>query len=154
MGVTGMPIGERTSNKAAGEANSAKRPRGRHVKVGHFHDAVRSTHFAKVVLSPELEMFPIPRGFCPYLGILPRTIILKTNTSFSWMVKPRDIKGIVCQDQGWPGFAIAHQVKIGYFMTFKVPRGDVFKVTIFKYTMTEVIQRCPQHHPTLAMIDD
>jgi hypothetical protein len=39
-------------------------------------------------------------------------------------------------------------------MTFKVLRGDVFKVTIFYYTMTEVVQRCPQHHTTLAMIDE
>jgi hypothetical protein len=49
------------------------------------------------------------------------------------MVKLRDVKGTVCLDQGWPGFAIAHQVKIGYFMTFKMIRGDVFKVTIFDY---------------------
>jgi hypothetical protein len=39
-------------------------------------------------------------------------------------------------------------------MTFMVMRGDVFKVTIFDYSMTEVVQRCPQHHPTLPMIDD
>jgi hypothetical protein len=31
---------------------------------------------------------------------------------------------------------ITHQVKINYFMTFKILRGDVFKVTIFDYTMT------------------
>jgi hypothetical protein len=43
---------------------------------------------------------------------------------------------------------------IGCFLTFKVLRGDIFKITIFDYTMTEVFQRCPQHHPTLAMIDE
>jgi hypothetical protein len=47
------------------------------------------------------------------------------------MVKLRDVKGVVRLDQGWPGFAIARRVKVGYFMTFKVTRGDVFKVTIF-----------------------
>jgi hypothetical protein len=42
------------------------------------------------------------------------------------LVKLKDIKGIVCLDQGWPRFAIAQYVKIGYFMTFKMLRGDVF----------------------------
>jgi hypothetical protein len=39
-------------------------------------------------------------------------------------------------------------------MTFEMLRGDIFKVTIFDYTMTEVVQRCPQHDPSLAMIDE
>jgi hypothetical protein len=59
------------------------------------------------------------------------------------MMKLRDVKGTACLDQGWPGFFIAHQIKIGYFMTFKVMRGGVFKVTVFDYTMTEVVQGSP-----------
>jgi hypothetical protein len=70
------------------------------------------------------------------------------------MVKLRHGKCTVCMDRGWHGFAIAHQVKISYFMTFEVTRGDVFKVTIFDYTMTAEVQRCQQHHPTLALIDE
>jgi hypothetical protein len=66
-----MPFGEGTSNKAAGEFNSAKRARGRPVKVGHFQDEVGPTHFAKVVLSPGLEMLPIPIGSRPYRGTVP-----------------------------------------------------------------------------------
>ncbi|KAK1628116.1 hypothetical protein QYE76_002431 [Lolium multiflorum] len=67
-------------------------------------------------------------------------IILKITTGCSWMVKLRDVKGTVCLDQGWPGFSIAHQINIGYLMTFKMMRGDVFKATIFDYTMTDVVQ--------------
>jgi hypothetical protein len=78
------------------------------VKVGHLHDDVGPTHFAKVVLSLWLEMLPISTCFRPYLGTVPMTVILNTNTGFSWMVKLRDIKGIVCLDWGWPGFAISH----------------------------------------------
>jgi hypothetical protein len=100
MGGTDIPFGEGVSNKAAGESSSSKRPRGRPVKVGHFHDDLRPTRFAKVVLPPGLELLPIPTGFRPYPGIVPRTIILKTNTGCSWMVKLRDVKGIVCLDQG------------------------------------------------------
>jgi hypothetical protein len=83
MDAANMPFGEGTSNKSSGESNSAKRPRGRPIKIGHFHDDVGPTHFAKVVLSPGLEMLPIPTGFHPYLGIIPRMIILNTNTSYS-----------------------------------------------------------------------
>lgn len=153
MGAPVHNLGEGCS-KEAGEGSSAKRPRGRPPKIGHFHDDVGPTHFAKVVLSPGLELLPIPTGFRPYLGTVPRTIILKTNTGCSWMVKLKDVKGTVAMDQGWPGFAIAHDIKIGYFITFKVLKGDVFKVTIFDYNMTEVVKRCPQHDPALAMIDE
>jgi hypothetical protein len=43
---------------------------------------------------------------------------------------------------------------MGYFLTFKVMRGNIFNVTIFDDTMNEVVQRCPHHHPSLAMIED
>jgi hypothetical protein len=39
-------------------------------------------------------------------------------------------------------------------MTFKVPRGGIFKVTIFDHTMIEEVQRYPQHDIALAMIDE
>jgi hypothetical protein len=93
MGGPDIPFGEGTSNKAAGESSSAKRPRGRPVKVVHFHDDLGPTHFAKMVLSSGLEMLPIATGFHPYLGTVPRTIILKTNTGCSRMVNLRDMKG-------------------------------------------------------------
>jgi hypothetical protein len=69
-------------------------------KVGHFHDEVGPTHFAKVVFSPTLEMLPILTGFRQCLRTVPRTVILKTNTGYSWMVKLRDIKCTICLDQG------------------------------------------------------
>jgi hypothetical protein len=33
------------------------------------------------------------------------------------------------------GFAIAHEIKIGYFMPFKALKNDAYKVTIFDYSM-------------------
>jgi hypothetical protein len=68
-------------------------------------------------------MISIPTCFLPYLGTVPRMIIVKMNTGCSRMVKPRDVKGIVFLDQGWPRFAIADQVKIAYFMNFKLLRA-------------------------------
>jgi hypothetical protein len=46
------------------------------------------------------------------------------------MVKLEDVKSTIAKDQGWHGFAIAHDMKIGYFMTFKVFNGNIFKITI------------------------
>ncbi|KAK1603919.1 hypothetical protein QYE76_027592 [Lolium multiflorum] len=111
MGESGKLFGKGCSNKA-GEGSAGKRPKGRPVKVGHFHDDVEPTHSAKVVLSPGLEMLPIPVGFRPYLCAIPRTVILKTNTGCSWMVKLREIKDVVCLDQGRTAFVAAHQVKL------------------------------------------
>jgi hypothetical protein len=39
-------------------------------------------------------------------------------------------------------------------MTFKMLRGDIFKVTFFDYTMTEVVQKCPRDDPIHVMIDE
>jgi hypothetical protein len=60
MGGTGMFFGECTSNTLAGAGSSAKRPRGGLVKVGHFHNDIGPSHFAKVVLSTVFEMLSIP----------------------------------------------------------------------------------------------
>jgi hypothetical protein len=43
--------------------------------------------------------------------------------------------------QGWPGFVIGHQIKIGYFLTFKVLRTNVYKVTIFDYSVIKVVMK-------------
>jgi hypothetical protein len=132
-------------SKEAGVGRSTKRPRARPPKIGHFHDDVIPTYFAIVVLASGLELLPIPAGFRPYCGITHRTIVLKTNTGSSWMVKLKDVKCTVSMDQGWPRFSIAHDIKIDYFTTCKMLKGDVYKVTIFDYDMTEVVKWCPQH---------
>ena len=98
-------------------------------------------------------MLPVPDGFRPYVGTVPRTITLKTSTGCSWKIKLKDVQGRVTLDQGWHDFAIAHQIKIGYFLTFKVPRGDIYKVNVFDYSMTEVVTKCPEHDPALVLID-
>ena len=122
--------------------------------MGKFHDFVGLTHFTKVILLTGLDMMLILDVFMTYIGVVPRTIMLMTNTGCSWMVKLREVSDRVCLDQGWPSFAIAHQIKIGYFMTFKVMKGDIFKVTIFDYNMTELVKKCPEHDLALAMIDE
>jgi hypothetical protein len=68
-------------------------PRGRPVKVGHFYNDDDPIHFAKVVMPPGLELLPIPKGFKQYIGNVLRTVVLKTNTGCSWMIKLREVDG-------------------------------------------------------------
>jgi hypothetical protein len=42
-------------------------------------------------------------------------------------------------------FAIAHQLKIGQFLTFKKVSSFEFSVIIFDHTCTEVMTRFPDH---------
>jgi hypothetical protein len=70
MGAPMHNLGEGCS-KDAGEGSSTKRPRERHPKIGHFHDDVGPTHFAKFVMAPGLETLPIPPEFRPCLGTVP-----------------------------------------------------------------------------------
>jgi hypothetical protein len=48
-------------------------------------------------------------------------------------------------DQGWAAFAVAHQLKIGQFLTFKKVSILEYSVVIFDHTCTEVMSRCPEH---------
>jgi hypothetical protein len=41
-----------------------------------------------------------------------------------------------------------------YARSPQMPWGNVFKVTIFDYTMTNMVQRCLHHDPALAMMDE
>jgi hypothetical protein len=87
------------------------------------------THFTKVIMSARLDLLPILDGFHPYLGVVPRIITLKTNNIYNIMVRLKGVNSGVTMDQGWPAFPIAHQIKIGYFLVFKILKGDIYTVT-------------------------
>jgi hypothetical protein len=48
-------------------------------------------------------------------------------------------------DHGWAAFAIAHQLKICQFLTFKKVSASEFSVVIFNHTCIKVMTRCPDH---------
>ena len=60
----------------------------------------------------------------------------------------------VCMDQSSPGFAVAHQMKIDYFLTLNVSKPDVYWVTIFDYSCVEIGMKCGEHAHAVVMIDD
>jgi hypothetical protein len=63
------------------------------------------------------------------------------------MVKLREVEGKIFMDQGWAGFSIAHEIKIGYFMTFKVLKSNTYRVTTFDYSMTKIAHNMIQPLP-------
>jgi hypothetical protein len=79
-------------------------------------------------------MLPIPTGSRQYL---------EDEHQLLLDGQAEEVKCTIGLDQGCHGFAITHEIKIGYFMTFKVLKGDGFE-----------LMRCPHHDPTLAMIDE
>jgi hypothetical protein len=68
------------SVEVAGEEGLDKRPRGRPLTVGHFHEDVSPTHLCKVLMPPGIEVLPLPESFRPYLGPVPGQMIMKTTT--------------------------------------------------------------------------
>jgi hypothetical protein len=58
------------------------------------------------------------------------------------MVRLKHVNIKAAMDQGWPCFAIANQTKISYFLTFNFLKENIYKVTIFNYSMTEVVKKC------------
>ena len=97
-------------------------------------------HFCKVLIAPGLVFLPISTLFRPYLHQVSDTITLKTSIGCTWDINVRDINGRACLDQGWPAFAIAHNLKIGYFLTFKKLTAKVYKVVIFDYYCSGVMR--------------
>jgi hypothetical protein len=61
-----------------------------------------------------------------------------------------DRKAII--DQGWAAFAIAHDPRVGYFLTFCKEAPGVYQVVIFNSTCTEVMTRCPDHRDSTRLI--
>jgi hypothetical protein len=39
-------------------------------------------------------------------------------------------------------------------MAFKALKGDVYKVTIFDYNITELVKKWPQHELVIAIINE
>jgi hypothetical protein len=119
------------------EGSAPKRGRVRPRKTGHFHDKLSPTHFAKVILAPRSDLLPIPKDFPPYLDTLPKRVTLKTNIGCTLNVKIEETNGRVTS------LGRSSRDQIGYFLTFKVMKGDIYNVTVFDCSMTEVVRKCP-----------
>ena len=135
------------------EGGSTKRRKGRPAGVGHFHEENQGTHFIKVFFQSGLGMLPIPDAFGPNLGPIPSKIILRTNTGCNWEIALKEVDGRAVLNQGWPAFAIAHQLRVCYMLSFKKISQKEYRVVIFDYTCCELVAKCPQQADVFKRID-
>jgi hypothetical protein len=63
------------------------------------------------------------------------------------------MNGRVTLGQGWATFAVVHQIKIGYMVTFKLLTPDTLKVIIFDDDGIEVVNKCGKHDEAFAARD-
>ncbi|KAM3280127.1 hypothetical protein ACQJBY_047115 [Aegilops geniculata] len=79
-------------------------------------------------MTMKLEAIPMPLDFTKHFPAVPTEFKIKTNTGCSWRVTIRLINGRVTLEQGWATFAVVHQIKIGYMVTFKLLTPNTLKV--------------------------
>ncbi|XP_051229928.1 B3 domain-containing protein At1g49475-like [Lolium perenne] len=155
-----MPVVSPTTEKimlgspaeVPGEGTVKKR-RGRPAKVGHFHDEQGPDHFLKIIFKPTFSRLIIPKAFVKWFGDIPDNIIVTTNTGCNWRMTTRREGDDAFIDQGWSAFAVAHQLKVDQFVTFRRVSSLEYRVVIFDHTCTEVVRRCPYHGgPTRCVV--
>ncbi|XP_071683780.1 B3 domain-containing protein At1g49475-like [Lolium perenne] len=87
----------------------------------------------------------IPKAFVKWFGEIPSNIIVTTNTGCNWRMTTRREGNDTFIDQGRTAFAVAHQLKVGQFLTFRKVSSLEYSVVIFDHTCTEVVSSCPYH---------
>ncbi|KAE8783988.1 U-box domain-containing protein 4 [Hordeum vulgare] len=93
---------------------------GKRQNYNHYHGVGGPTNFCKVPMALLLEVIPMTPDFTKHFPSVPHEFKLKTNTECSWRVTVRLLNDTVTLDQGWATFAIAHQIKIGFMVNFKL----------------------------------
>jgi hypothetical protein len=127
------------------EEGSSRKRIGWPPSVGHFHEDISPTHFCKILILPGIGVLPLPDGFRPYLGLVLGKMIIKTTTGCQWDMSVKEVSGKAVLEAGWPEFAVAHNLKIGYILFFKKLTARAYRVVVFDYSCCEVVGRCPEH---------
>ncbi|KAK1647106.1 hypothetical protein QYE76_064911 [Lolium multiflorum] len=101
--------------------------------------------FCKVLCTSELEVISIPSRVLPWFyGGCPESINLKMSTACTWIVDLKQQDGNVLMDKGWPEFVKAHDLKVGYLLTFKKLDTKSLQVLIFGYNCCEKVIWCSE----------
>ena len=107
--------------------------------------------FCKVLCTSELEVITIPSRVLPWFyGGCPESINLKMSTACTWIVDLKQQDGNVLMDAGWPEFVKAHDLKVGYLLTFKKIDTKSLQVLIFGYNCCEKVIWYSGYHPSLG----
>ncbi|KAK1649461.1 hypothetical protein QYE76_067266 [Lolium multiflorum] len=111
----------------------------RAANVGYFQDEVGLDQFLCIVFRPTFSRLPILQDFVNWFGEIPSNILVCTNTGCNWRMSTMREGDDAYIDQGWAGFAVAHQLKVDQFLTFKKVSSFEYSVLIFDHTCTEVL---------------
>nr|XP_051229182.1 B3 domain-containing protein At4g01580-like [Lolium perenne] len=125
----------------------AKKRCGRPARVGHLHEEAGPDHFLKIILKPTVGRLMIPTAFVKWFRVIPSNIIVTTNTGCNWRMTTRREGNDAFIDQGWTAFAVAHQLKVGQFLTFRKVSSLEYSVVIFDHTCTEVVSSVLNYDP-------
>jgi hypothetical protein len=131
------------------EEGSTKK-RGRKATVGHLEKEKKPKNFVVVLFQPITSTLPIPEAFMPYFGKVPGKITLKTYNGCNWTINTKIVGGRAVLEQGWPSFAIAHDLKVGYMLTFEKVATTEYYVSIFDHTCCDVVTKYPAHADKFA----
>ncbi|VAH67478.1 unnamed protein product [Triticum turgidum subsp. durum] len=117
---------------------------------GHYHE-VGPTYFCKMILAPKMECLPMPLDFTKHFPAVRTELKLKTNTDCGRRVTVRLMNDRVTLDRGWAPFAVVHQIKIRFMVTFKLLVTDTPKLTVFNDDVIEVVTKCGRHDNAFAV---
>ncbi|KAK1602933.1 hypothetical protein QYE76_037380 [Lolium multiflorum] len=118
---------------------------------GRIDEENTADSFCKVLCTSELEVISIPSRVLPWFyGGCPESINLKMSTACTWIVDLKQQDGNVLMDKGWPEFVKAHDLKVGYLLTFKKLDTKSLQVLIFGYNCCEKVIWCSGYHPSLG----
>jgi B3 DNA binding domain len=77
----------------------------------------------------------IPKNFYKHLPVgLPRRAALVIQRGKFWKVDVCQNEEGICFSRGWPEFAKAHDLRMGYFLVFQYEGSMVFNVKVFDTT--------------------
>ncbi|KAK1627050.1 hypothetical protein QYE76_001365 [Lolium multiflorum] len=101
---------------------------------------------------PTFGRLLVPEAFVKWFKEIPSNIIVRTNIGCSSRMTTRREDNDTFIYQGWAGFAITHQLRVGQFLTFKKVPSFEYSVVIFDHTCVEVITRCSYHGDTTKCV--
>ncbi|KAK1660591.1 hypothetical protein QYE76_048750 [Lolium multiflorum] len=104
--------------------------------VSHFQDEAGPYQFLHIVFRPTFSRLLIPQDFVKWFGEISSNIIVRTNTGCNCRITTMREGDDTYIDQGFEGFAVAHQLKVGHVLTFKKLSSFEYSVVIFNFTCT------------------
>ncbi|KAE8806018.1 U-box domain-containing protein 4 [Hordeum vulgare] len=120
-------------------------PSGKRRNYNHSHEVGGPTLFYKVIMTSQLKVVLMLLDLTKHFLSVPQEFKLKMNTDYSWRVTVRLLNNMVTLNKDWATFAIVHQIKIGFMVTFKLLTSDMLNVIIFNDDDIKMVTRCGRH---------